>query len=125
MTPKDLLGKVLIVEDDHIILLNLKMLLENNDYEPITATNGVEALEVLSNLEKSPDLILCDVMMPKMGGYELYQKITQNPQWNRIPFVFVTAESEPEDARLLTALGLAELDQVSWAASVCTTVQQR
>ena len=60
---------------------------------------------MLSNLETSPDLILCDVTMPKMGGYELYQKVSKNPKLNSIPFVIVTAESEPEGARLDKELG--------------------
>jgi CheY-like chemotaxis protein len=96
---------ILIVEDNQKILYNLKLLLEFNSYHPLTATNGFEALETLKRLENPPDLILCDIMMPKMDGYEFYQKITENSRWSLIPFIFLTAKASPEDVRLGKMLG--------------------
>ncbi len=95
---------ILIVEDNQKILFNLKLLLKHKGYKPITATNGVEALEILSNLDEAPDLILCDIMMPKMNGYEFYQKFSENPGWNLTPFIFITSKSDPEDVRLAKKL---------------------
>lgn len=94
-----------MVEDNPKILYNLELLLEFSDYQPITATNGVEALETLSKLETPPDLILCDILMPKMGGFEFIQKISKNSRWNPIPFLFLTAKVSPEDERFGKMLG--------------------
>lgn len=96
---------LLLVEDNPKILYNLKLLLEFNDYHVVIATNGLEALEVLNKLEEPPDLILCDIMMPKMDGYEFYQKSSENPQWSLIPFIFLTAKASPEDVRFGKMLG--------------------
>ena len=96
---------ILLIEDNPKILYNLKLLLEFNNYYPITATNGLEALERLKELEDPPDLILCDIMMPEMDGYEFYQKIVENPQWSLVPFIFLTAKASPEDVRLGKMLG--------------------
>ena len=97
---------ILIVEDNQSILHNLKLLLEYNGYQPITATNGVEAQEALSTLDEAPDLILCDIMMPKMNGYQLYQKISNNSEYFLTPFIFLTAKTDPEDVRLAKKLGV-------------------
>lgn len=96
---------ILLIEDNPKILYNLKLFLEFNNYYLITATNGIEALETLKKLENPPDLILCDIMMPKMDGYEFYQKFTENPHWSLIPFIFLTAKASPEDVRLGKTLG--------------------
>ena len=98
--------KILIVDDNQKILFNLKLLLKHKGYKPITATNGVEALEILSNLGEAPDLILCDIVMPKMDGYEFYQKVSENPGYNFTPFIFITAKTDPEDVRLAKKLGV-------------------
>ena len=102
---KELKPIILLVEDNTKILYNLKLLLEFNDYNPIPATNGVEALAILNKLDSPPDLILCDIMMPEMDGYEFYQKITDNSQWQFIPFIFLTAKASPEDVRFGKKLG--------------------
>ncbi|MHA1839995.1 MAG: response regulator, partial [Candidatus Ranarchaeia archaeon] len=60
---------ILVVDDNRDILYNLKMLLEFNDYEVATARDGDEALKVLESLPRPPDLILSDIMMPRLNGY--------------------------------------------------------
>ena len=96
---------ILLVEDNSKILYNLKLLLEFNDYCPLTATNGLKALQTLDKLEQPPDLILCDIMMPKMDGFEFYRKVSENPSWSLIPFIFLTAKASPEDIRFGKMLG--------------------
>ena len=102
---KELKPKILLIEDNTKILYNLKLLLEFNDYNPIPATNGVEALAILNKLDSPPDMILCDIMMPEMDGYEFYQKMNDKPQWQFIPFIFLTAKASPEDVRFGKKLG--------------------
>ncbi len=96
----------MVVEDNEQILKTLKLILEFNDFEAITAVNGIDALAILSTLEIPPDLILCDIMMPKMGGYDFFQKVSENPKWQLIPFIFVTAKADPEDIRFGKQLGV-------------------
>ncbi|MFX0100121.1 MAG: response regulator [Candidatus Hodarchaeota archaeon] len=96
---------ILVIEDNEIILFNIKLLLEMNDYNPILARDGEEALEIMNSSEKPPDLIISDIMMPKIDGYTLYRAISGNPKWSRIPFIFVSAKSSPEDVRFGKILG--------------------
>ncbi|MFX0121543.1 MAG: PleD family two-component system response regulator [Candidatus Hodarchaeota archaeon] len=96
---------ILLVEDDEALLEHTKLILENNEYKIITAKNGVEALEILESNDQLPDLILCDIMMPKMNGYNFFKKMIDNPDWNLIPFIFLTVKNSPEDVRFGKMLG--------------------
>ncbi len=97
---------ILVVEDNLDVLYNLNLILESNNYKPITAKNGKEALEILSNLEEIPDIIISDIMMPEMDGYEFFRVISNDPRWNRIPFLFISARSTPENIRFGKSLGV-------------------
>ncbi|MBD3230440.1 MAG: response regulator [Candidatus Lokiarchaeota archaeon] len=96
---------VMIVDDNKEILFNIKLLLEFNDYHVITAENGKEAIDKLSNMEKIPDVIISDIMMPKMDGYNFFEHVSEHPVWYHIPFIFLTAKSEQEDVRIGKSLG--------------------
>ena len=96
---------ILIVEDNVDLLYNLNLLLESNNYRTITAKNGKEALEILSNLKEIPDIIISDIMMPEMDGYEFFRLISSDPNFNRIPFLFLSARTTPKDVRFGKLLG--------------------
>ncbi len=97
---------ILIVEDNVDLLYNLNLLLESNNYKPITAKNGKIALKILSELEQVPDIIISDIMMPEMDGYEFFRVISKEPRWNRIPFVFLSARTTTKDIRFGKLLGV-------------------
>ncbi|MCK4381363.1 MAG: response regulator [Candidatus Lokiarchaeota archaeon] len=97
---------IMVVDDNQDILFNLKLILEANNYDIKTANNGKKALEMLSTLDKVPDVIISDIMMPKMNGYEFFAAVSTNPQLNRIPFLFLSAKSTSEDIRLGKMLGV-------------------
>ncbi len=101
----DLKPLILVVEDNPDLLYNLNLLLESNNYNPITAKNGEEAIKILSNLEEIPDIIISDIMMPVMDGYEFFKVISNEPRWNRIPFLFLSARTTPKDIRFGKLLG--------------------
>ncbi len=83
--------KILIVDDENINIEVLMGILKS-DYRIITAKNGAQALEKLK--KDKIDLILLDIMMPDMNGYELCRKIKNDPSLNSIPVIFVTALSD-------------------------------
>ncbi len=88
-------ARVLVVDD---ILPNVKLLeakLSSEYYEVVTATNGAEALEKIKS--ENPDIVLLDVMMPEMDGFEVCEKIKANPEFAHIPVVMVTALTDAED----------------------------
>ena len=97
---------ILIVEDNESILFNLKLLLELNDYTVLSAKNGKEAIEVLQNSIKIPNLIVSDILMPEMDGYELFKIISSNLNWNAIPFIFLSAKASPDEIRSGKLLGV-------------------
>ena len=97
---------ILLVEDNPGVLLNITVTLEFNDYEVISAKNGKEGLSVLEKVERLPDLIISDIMMPEMDGYEFFENVSENPKWNQIPFFFLTARASPEDIRFGKMLGI-------------------
>lgn len=96
---------LLIVDDNEDILFNLKIMLETRGYDVLTATSGKKALEMLSSLENLPEVIISDIMMPSMNGYEFFASVSSHSKWIHIPFLFLTAKSTPEDIRLGKMLG--------------------
>ncbi|MHA1915590.1 MAG: response regulator [Promethearchaeota archaeon] len=91
---------VLLVEDNPNILKYLKDVLEYNECEVITAENGKEGLEVLSIQTEIPDLIISDILMPEMNGYDFFNEIYNEPSLCQIPFIFLSALDSAEDIRM-------------------------
>lgn len=82
----------MIVDDDKDIVRLMKVLLSSRGYSTITASDGSYALEKVI-LEK-PDIILLDIDMPEMNGFEVLQRVKENPATKRIPVIMLTASSE-------------------------------
>jgi CheY-like chemotaxis protein len=88
--------KIMIVDDNHEIIDMVKEGFEHfsDDYELTGADSGKECFEILKTGEK-PDLIILDIIMPKMSGWEVFAKLKENPNWREIPIVFLTAKTDP------------------------------
>ena len=86
--------KILLVDDEVDILEFLKYNLEQEKFEVLVSSNGKDALK---NIEQNPDLIVLDIMMPEMDGFELYQKIKNEKKYQHIPIIFLTAKSGETD----------------------------
>ena len=97
---------ILLVEDDPNILKYLKMTLEFNGCQVITANHGREGLKVLSELKDCPDLIISDIMMPEINGYDFFDAVSRSPDFFHVPFIFLSALDSPEDVRLGKMLGV-------------------
>lgn len=87
--------KLLLVDDSNTILMMEKMILAKAPYEILTATNGEEA--VAKALAEKPDLILMDVVMPKLNGFEACRRLRQEEATKSIPIIMVTTRGEEEN----------------------------
>ena len=97
---------ILVIDDNPDLLFNLKILFELNDFQVFTASNGIDGLKTIYDNKIFPSIILCDIMMPKMDGYEFFKSISLDPNYNSIPFIFLTAKSSTEDVRIGKLLGI-------------------
>lgn len=88
---------ILVVEDDRNLLNGIQDILSLEGYHVMTAQDGQEALAALANHPTPPALILSDIMMPRMDGYELLDAVRQQPHLITVPFIFLTAKGEKED----------------------------
>ena len=91
------LPRILLVDDEPNNLLLLEELLQSQGYETLVASSGSQALEIVQDF--LPDLILLDVMMPGMGGFEVCRRLREDPNLQTVPIIFLTALDD-EDSRL-------------------------
>jgi two-component system sensor histidine kinase/response regulator len=94
---------LLVIDDDDINREVIAKKLETKGYQIITADNGLDGLGA-AKLHK-PDLIICDINMPKMNGHELLSIVKTDPECSSIPFIFLTSNKEPGDVRKGMRLG--------------------
>ncbi len=99
---------LLVVEDDIHLLEGIRTVLELEQYRVVTAENGEQALSVLNSSPVPPDLIVSDIMMPRMDGIQLLNEVRKNQAWLSIPFIFLTARSEKSDVVRGKRLGVDE-----------------
>jgi DNA-binding response OmpR family regulator len=94
---------ILVVDDYQDVLDCIRRVLERQGYEVLTARDGVEALSMLES--NSVDVIVADIAMPRMNGYQLYARVIENAEWVAIPFIFLTARALDSDVRYGKELG--------------------
>jgi HAMP domain-containing protein/signal transduction histidine kinase/CheY-like chemotaxis protein len=99
--------RVLVVDDDVRNLFALTAVFERSNIEVITAESGREALEIL-NKDKSIDIVLMDIMMPEMDGYETIQIIRREPKYKHLPIIAVTAKAMIGDRQKCIASGASD-----------------
>lgn len=95
---------ILVVDDSPDLLLNITEMLQEAGYQVLTASDGTEALQVLQT--RPVDLILADIAMPRLNGYQLYEQVRRNSRWVHIPFIFLTGRSLSSDIRYGKELGV-------------------
>lgn len=100
--------KILLVDDEPDIVEFLKYNLEQNGYDVIVGHDGLQALNKLS---ENPDLIILDIMMPHLNGYEVYQKIRENKNFGDVPIIFLTAKAGETDEIKGLELGASDFIQ--------------
>jgi CheY-like chemotaxis protein len=95
-------AKILFVEDEVLLASNLKKILEFEDFEVTTALDGVEAMQYAK--KDKPDIVVSDIMMPEMDGYEFYNNF-RNLGYDDVPFIYLTAKADYKDIRCGMNLG--------------------
>jgi DNA-binding NarL/FixJ family response regulator len=95
--------KILIIEDDVLLSKTLKNVLSAYGYEALIANSGAEGIQ--KAYEFSPDLILCDINMSPIDGYQVFNILEDSSVTNKIPFIYITGKSDLEDIRLGMELG--------------------
>lgn len=94
---------ILVIEDELLVRENILDLLEVEDFTAIGAATGEEGVQMA--LQCKPDLILCDVMMPKLDGYGVLKALRQHPATADTPFIFLSAKADQADRREGIGLG--------------------
>jgi len=90
---------ILVVEDERNLLYGIRDILEIGGFDAECALNGVQALEFLHSAQRLPHVIVSDISMPDMDGYDLLNSVRQKHEWTGIPFIFLTARTKHEDQR--------------------------
>jgi len=101
--------KILVVDDEPDILLTVGQMLEMSGYEVVRAKDGNECIDRMNEFETDPDLIILDIMMPNVSGWDVAAKLKENPKWKDIPIVFLTAKGDPMSVGMG---GLAAVDYI-------------
>lgn len=96
------MDKLLVIEDDLILRENLKELLSIHGYDVSTACDGEEGLHAIKSM--NPSLVICDIRMPKLNGYELFEEVKNMPE-SFMPFLFLSAKVDHQDIRKGMNLG--------------------
>jgi len=95
--------KILLVDDEQDLVMMVEMRLQSEGYEVITANDGQEGLEKAK--KESPDLVILDVMMPKMDGYKVCGLLKADTRFNKIPIIMFTARAQQEDQQMSEEVG--------------------
>lgn len=97
---------ILVVEDNRDLNQAICEILLSHSYAVKSASNGKDALDQIS--EQKPEVILCDIKMPKMDGYTLLRQARANPELRSLPFIFLTARTDPADQRQALEIGIED-----------------
>lgn len=95
--------KILLVDDEPNILMSLEYTFKKNNFEVFVARDGQEALDILQN--QQPDIIILDVMMPLVDGYETLRQIKKDDKLNHCKVIFLSAKNKEKDIEKGLALG--------------------
>jgi CheY-like chemotaxis protein len=102
-SPEASMKKILVVDDNTTIIMLIKTKLAANGFDVISAYNGESGWQAISR--EKPDLVLLDIMMPRMDGFQVFEKLLSEPSTNGIPVIFLTASGQREDEKRAMEMG--------------------
>lgn len=94
---------ILIVDDEPNIVISLEFLMKREGFDVLVATDGDSALQAMA--DRTPDVVLLDIMLPKKDGFEVCQQIRANPEWNAVKVIMLTAKGRDTEVAKGLALG--------------------
>ena len=112
--------KILLIDDSSVNNLLLQNILEDEGFEVQTAFSGIEGLGKI-DIDK-PDLVVLDIMMPRMDGFEVLKKIISNPETKKIPVIMLTAKNDSKDEELAREIGA--VDYMTKPVDIKNTLQR-
>jgi two-component system, cell cycle response regulator len=98
--------KILLIDDSSVNNLLLQNVLEDEKFNVLVAFNGKEGLDLINGAK--PDLILLDIMMPRMDGIEVLQKIISDEATSKIPVIMLTAKTDKADRQISLEMGATD-----------------
>ena len=110
--------RILVVDDEREVREVVKTTLEENGYQVEEATNGVEAYAAAADaaVAEKPDLIVLDLMLPHLNGFEVLEKLKENPQTSYIPVVILSARGQTQDETRALRSGATDYMTKPWSA---------
>jgi CheY-like chemotaxis protein len=97
--------RILLVEDENIMIDLLQRKLSREGYEVFVARNGEEGLKKMREMDPKPDLILLDIIMPKMGGFEVMEEMAKDEDLKKIPVIVISNSGQPVELDKAKKLG--------------------
>ena len=98
--------KILVIEDEDLLIDLLQKKLEGSGYSVFLARNGEEGLKLMR--ENRPDIVLLDIIMPKMGGFEVLEKMAEDDSLKKIPVVIISNSGQPVELDRAKKLGVKD-----------------
>lgn len=98
--------KILVVDDEPTIVRLMEFILARQGYEMLVAVNGEEALDQIRS--HAPDLVLLDIMMPRIDGYEVARQVRADPATTALPIIMLSAKAQEDDIRKGVDIGVDE-----------------
>lgn len=95
--------KILVIEDDRYVRENIHIILSEEGYNVKATENGLTGIEALK--KENFDLVLCDILMPHLGGFEVLKFVKEEKEKSNIPFIFLTAKIEMENVNKAINMG--------------------
>ena len=113
--------RILVVDDERDVREVVRTTLQENGYQVLEAADGVEAYAAVADaaVAEKPDLIVLDLMLPKMNGFEVLEKLKENHQTSYIPVVILTARGQAQDEARALRLGATDYMTKPWSPTSC------